>query len=127
MRLERNEHCRSRRGTKLLQRGGESLTSLRRAAKKDANEPEVIKALKAAGVQVEQLGFPVDLLVWARLFCPHCKAEITEGKVLPVEVKAADGRLTAAQTEFIARWPGPVPVVRGPQEALQAVLGEAMS
>jgi hypothetical protein len=99
---------------------------VRRAAKRDANEPDVVKALKDAGVQVELMDEPVDLLTWSKLFCPHCKAEIEGGKVLPVEVKVTDGRMTQQQIDFIARWPGPVPVVRGPQEALQAVLGEAM-
>ena len=96
---------------------------MRRAAKRDANEADVVKALKDAGVQVEVIGFPVDLLTWARMFCPHCKAEIEGGKVLPVEVKTMDGRLTKAQIEFIARWPGAVPVVHGPVEALKAVIG----
>jgi len=97
--------------------------TLRRAAKRDVNEAEIVKALKDAGVQVEVIGFPVDLLTWARMFCPHCKAEIEGGRVLPIEVKAEDGRLTKAQIEFMARWPGPVPVVRGPVEAVNAAIG----
>jgi hypothetical protein len=99
----------------------------RHAAKIDANQPTIIEALKRAGIQVEVIGLPVDLLTWSRLFCPHCKEEIEGGKVLPVEVKAEDGgRMTKVQVDFIARWPGPVPVVKNEREALTAVLGEAM-
>ena len=44
-----------------------------------------------------------------------------------IEVKEADGRLTKAQQEFIETWPGRVHVVRGPLEAVAAVIGaEAM-
>ena len=99
---------------------------MRHASKIDANQPDVIKGLKDCGVQVEVIGQPVDLLTWSRLFCPHCKEEIEGGKVVPMEVKGDDGRLTKQQIDFIARWPGPVPIVRGPQEAVAAVLGEAV-
>ena len=96
---------------------------MRHAAKIDANQPEVIKALKDCGVQVEVIGQPVDLLIWSRLFCPHCKEEIEGGKVLPMEVKGEDGRQTKQQVEFIARWPGPVPIVRSGKEAVEAAIG----
>lgn len=89
--------------------------TLRRAAKVDANQAEVVEALRKCGIQVEIIGFPVDLL------CADQK-----GVMHLVEIKTEDGRLTRQQVEFIARWPSPVHIVRGPQEALRAVLGEAM-
>lgn len=87
--------------------------TLRRAAKVDANQAEVVEALRRCGVAVEIIGFPVDLLC-----CDQ------RGKLSLVEIKTDEGRLTKQQVEFIARWPGQVHVVRGPQEAVKAVVGE---
>lgn len=97
---------------------------MRHDKRTDANQPEIIKALKDCGVQVEVIGLPVDLLTWSRLFCPHCKEEIKEGRVLPVEVKTEGGTFTKVQVEFMAKWPGPVPVVRSPEEAVKAIIGD---
>lgn len=98
---------------------------MRRAAKRDANEPEIVKALKAVGVQVEILNKPLDLLLWHRATCPHCSGVLPDGAVVPMEVKNPDGgRLTKDQVEFIARWPGKVHIVETIDEALKAVLGE---
>jgi hypothetical protein len=88
---------------------------MRHALKIDENQPEIIKALKAAGVQVEVIGKPVDLLLCCR------------GITSLMEIKAADGRFTKDQVEFMARWPGVVHVARTPEEAVQLVVGkEAM-
>lgn len=84
---------------------------LRHALKIDENQPEIIKALKAAGVQVEVIGKPVDLLLCCR------------GETSLMEIKAADGRFTKDQVEFMARWPGKVFVARTPEEAVSQVLG----
>lgn len=85
-----------------------------RAKKVDANQAEIVKALKFAGVQVEVIGKPVDLMVCCR------------GETSLVEVKNPDGKdqLTKDQVEFIGRWPGKVHIVRSAAEALRAVLGE---
>lgn len=87
---------------------------MRRAAKVDANQAEIIKALKFAGVQVEVIGLPMDLLICHR------------GETALLEVKNADGRdrLTKAQVEFIQRWPGKIHIARSPEEAVRLVLGE---
>lgn len=87
---------------------------MRRAAKVDANQSAIVDALRRIGAQVEVLGKPLDLLVDHR------------GKTSLIEVKNSDGKdqLTVAQVEFIARWTGPVYVVRSPEEAVRAVLGE---
>lgn len=87
---------------------------MRRAAKVDANQSMVMKALRAIGAAVEVIGEPVDLLVFFR------------GEVSLMEVKNKEGRnqLTKQQVAFIARWPGRVHIIRSPQEAVAAVVGE---
>jgi len=84
---------------------------MRRAAKVDANQAEVVEALRRCGVSVEIIGLPLDLLVCHR------------GETALVEVKGEDGRLTKQQVEFIARWPGKVHIVRGPEQALKEIVG----
>jgi hypothetical protein len=87
-----------------------------RAARVDDNQTGIVDALRAVGVSVEIIGKPVDLLLCHR------------GETLLMEVKNPDGkdRLTKDQVEFIARWPGKVHIVHSIDEALRAVLGEAM-
>ena len=89
---------------------------MRHALKVDANQAEIVKALKACAISVEVIGKPVDLLI--------CHKEETS----LMEVKNPEGRdqLTKDQVEFIARWPGKIHIVRSVDEALRAVLGEAM-
>lgn len=87
---------------------------MRRAAKRDANEPEIVEALELAGwtvVKISDSGLP-DLLCLRR------------GVTRLVEVKAPDGHLTSAQEKTFKRIQGamvPVHVVRTPEEALYAV------
>lgn len=86
---------------------------MRRAARIDDNQPEIVDALRRAGVSVEIVGKPVDLLLWS-----------PKNGLMLMEVKNPDGgRLTKDQVEFIARWPGPVPVVETIEEAVQAAIG----
>jgi hypothetical protein len=100
---------------------------VRHALKIDENQPEIIKALKAACISVEVIGKPVDLLTWAPATCPHCHGVLPDGKTALMEIKGSDGRFTKDQVEFMARWPGVVHVARTPEEAVQLVLGkEAM-
>lgn len=88
---------------------------MRRAARTDATQAEIVKALRKVGANVYVVGLPLDLLVWHR------------GRYLLVEVKEPDGRLTQTQQEFIDSWPGEIAIVRGPLEAVAAVVGaEAM-
>lgn len=82
---------------------------MRRAAKRDENEPEIVRALERAGCLVERLDRPVDLLV-ARA-----------GRLYLLEVKSKRGSLTAEQEKFLARgWPSTRVVWDVPQ-ALAAV------
>lgn len=84
-----------------------------RAAKVDANQPEIVKALRAAGATVWHLhkegsGCP-DLLVglWNENFL--------------LEIKQANGKVNALQKEWHDNWRGSVFVVRTVDEALDAI------
>ena len=81
---------------------------MRNAARTDANEAEIIAALRAAGYVVHRIKFPVDLLVGV------------PGAWLPMEVKTAKGKLTQEQARFLATAPGPVAVVDSVESALRA-------
>lgn len=96
------------------------------AAKIDDNQPAIVKALKDVGVASESIGKPVDLLVWSKAFCPHCRGALPDGKTDIMEVKNPDGKnsYTKEQVEFIARWPGRILTARTPEEAVRLVLGE---
>lgn len=88
--------------------------ALRRAAKVDDNQSDIVKALRAIGVSVEHIKKPVDLLI--------CHLGVTS----LMEIKNPDGRdqLSKDQVEFIARWPGQIHIVRSVTEAIAAVLGK---
>lgn len=87
---------------------------MRAAAKRDATEPEIVKALELAGwtvVKVSDTGLP-DLVAMRR------------GVVRFLEVKSPGGKLTPAQQETFQRFAAAlvtVHVVRTPEEALMAV------
>jgi len=83
------------------------------AAKTDINQAEIVEALRAAGAVVEvtsRMGQGFADLVVGR-----------HGKVVFMEVKTADGKLTPAEREFMERWRGHYAIVRTPEEALRAV------
>lgn len=89
---------------------------MRRAARVDANQDQIVAALVAAGASVEVIGRPVDLLVGHR------------GQTLLVEVKNPDSRYGRRgandnQREFMDAWRGgPVALVDSAEAALR-VLG----
>ena len=85
---------------------------MRHAARTDATQAEVVKALRAVGCSVVYIKLPLDLLVCHR------------NETMLVEVKEPNGRLTLVQEHFLETWPGRVHIVRGPLEAVAAVLGE---
>lgn len=91
---------------------------MRTAAKRDAVEPEIMAALKAAGYSVAQVsddGLP-DLLVWRKPPSPHAHSAW-----LLLEVKGPGKTLTKAQERFFERTEGlPRFVVSTPQAALAA-------
>jgi len=87
---------------------------MRHAAKRDANEPEIVEALELSGWTV----IPVSDTGVMDLLC------IRRGVVKLLEVKGPKGKLTPAQEKTFARIHaagGTVHVVRTPAEALHAV------
>lgn len=87
---------------------------MRRAAKVDANQEAIVERLRECSVKVWVLGKPLDLLVCCR------------GVTSLVEVKNPDGKdeFTPDQVRFIEEWPGTIHIVRTPEEAVRAVLGD---
>jgi hypothetical protein len=84
-----------------------------RAAKVDANQALIVKALRAIGAAVYPLhrvghGCP-DLLVYGKR------------RTFLMEIKTRGETINKAQAEFIAKWPGEVHVVYTPEEAIKAV------
>lgn len=87
---------------------------MRRAARVDRNQPEILAALRKAGAQVVDLsrvggGVP-DLLCCSR-----------SGRMFFVEVKTEEGTLTDDQDEFLWLWRGPTHIVRNVTEALRVL------
>ena len=84
---------------------------MRRAARVDANQQAVVKALRDAGAYVWIIGLPVDLLVGYN------------NHTFLVEVK--DGprkRLTALQQDFFDNWSGSTLArIDGPEAALRMI------
>lgn len=84
---------------------------MRRAARVDANQAEIVKALRDAGAYVWIIGLPVDLLVGYN------------NHTFLVEVK--DGprkRLTALQEDFFKNWSGSTLArIDGPEAALRMI------
>jgi len=68
---------------------------MRYAARVDANQDQIVVALRAAGAYVWIIGLPVDLLVGYK------------GHTFLVEIKTdAKKRLTALQEDFFESWGG---------------------
>jgi hypothetical protein len=93
---------------------------MRRAAKIDANQPEIVEALEAHRCSVKSLaavgdGCP-DLLVWSPWTRSHELLEVKDGAKSPSRRK-----LTDDQVKFHAKWGGPIHVVTSVDEALRAV------
>ena len=84
---------------------------MRHAARVDANQDQVVTALRAAGAYVWIIGLPVDLLVGYK------------GRTILMEVKDGPKKpLTALQHAFFANWAGgTLARVDGPQAALNAL------
>jgi hypothetical protein len=92
---------------------------MRRAARTDATQAAIIEALKRAGVSVEVIGKPVDLLI-----CCRGVTALMECKSMRPTSEGGSNGLTKDQVEFIARWPGTVHIVRSPEQAVRAAVGE---
>ncbi len=84
-----------------------------RAAKVDANQPEIVDALRKVGVSVQSLAT-------IGKGCPDLIASNGE-KIWLIEVKGAKGKLTPDQVQWIHGWRGVVHIVRGVDDALELV------
>jgi hypothetical protein len=84
---------------------------MRYAARVDANQAQIVSALRAAGAYVWVIGLPVDLLVGYN------------NHTFLVEIK--DGptkRLTSLQQDFFAKWTGGTLCrIDGPEAALRMI------
>ena len=89
--------------------------SLRRFnARRDANEPEIIDALVAAGASVYRLDQPTDAVLGYR------------GKTLLIEIKMPGKDLNENQKRFFAQWKGQTPpILRTVEDAMRLI--EAMN
>jgi hypothetical protein len=85
--------------------------SMRYAARVDANQDQIVSALRAAGAYVWIIGLPVDLLVGYN------------NKTFLVEVKTdSKKKLTKLQTEFFEKWcGGTLCRIDGPEAALRMI------
>jgi len=84
---------------------------MRYAKRVDANQDQIVSALRAAGAYVWIIGLPVDLLVGYK------------GHTFLVEVKdGAKKRLTALQDEFFQSWTGgTLARIDSPEAALRMI------
>jgi Holliday junction resolvase len=86
----------------------------RRASRTDANQSEIVKALRKAGVSVAPTHAVGD--GFGDLVCGY------RGRSYLVEVKDRLGELTEDQAKFVLSWRGDYHVVRSVRDAL-AVFG----
>jgi hypothetical protein len=108
---------------------GNIVKKLFRPAKVDANQGEIVEALRAHGCEVLSLapmggGCP-DLLVWTPYALGSGLRLKTGGQYLLFEVKDGDKPpsardLTPSQKKFHAWWPGKIHIVNNVAEALRA-------
>lgn len=85
---------------------------MRRAARTDNNQHELVEALKKIGAKCFYIKEPVDLVVGFR------------GRSVLLEVKRPGKTMTKAQEEFVSTWPGECHVVYTIDEAINAVVGK---
>ena len=90
---------------------------MRRAARVDANQIAVVKALRQAGATVQHLhnvggGCP-DLVAGLR------------GRNILLEVKMPGKGLNELETDWFCGWAGQAHVVRSPEEAVRVVMLQA--
>lgn len=84
---------------------------MRYAKRVDANQDQIVSALRAAGAYVWIIGLPVDLLVGykGRTFLVECKTDSKK-------------RLTALQADFFESWAGgTLARIDGPEAALRMI------
>ncbi len=88
---------------------------MRNAARTDACQPSIIKALRAIGCKVYYSKLPLDLIVSGG---PLGKRNLL------LECKMPGEGLNVAQQLFWDGWPGEKAIAHHEQEAIEAVLGK---
>lgn len=88
---------------------------MRTAARTDANQHELVEALRKIGAKVCYIKEPVDLVVGFR------------GRNVLLEVKRPGKTMTNGQKSFVDTWPGEVHVVYSVDEAISAVVGKVVA
>lgn len=78
-------------------------------ARTDANQPQIIDALEAAGCDVCIIKWPVDLLASG--------GQLGRQNLL-VECKVPGETLNSKQAKFFARWPGEKIMVQTPEQVI---------
>lgn len=86
---------------------------MRRAARVDANQAEIVEALRQAGASVQ-------LLHMVGQGCPDLAVGF-RGANFMLEIKQDRGKLTAEEYVWLSEWRGQAKVVRSPEEALRAI------
>jgi Holliday junction resolvase len=86
---------------------------VRRAAKVDANQEQVVSALRAAGATVQSLAA-------IGKGCPDLLVAFRQAMYL-LEVKAGKGKANEMQQKWHIEWNAPVFVVYGAEDALKAI------
>ena len=90
---------------------------MRHAARVDANQADIVAALRAAGASVWIIGLPVDLLVGYR-----GQSMLIECKTLTGKRNPKPARHTQLQKSFMLEWKGgPVSTVTDIEGALTAL------
>lgn len=83
---------------------------MRRAARIDSNQRQIVSALRQIGASVYYIKEPVDLAVGFRK------------RTVLLEVKSDGGRLTKSQAEFFQTYSGEAYIVQDVGQALKAVM-----
>jgi hypothetical protein len=86
---------------------------MRRAAKVDANQDQIVSALRAAGASVQSLA-PIGR------GCPDLLVAFRRAMFL-LEVKDGKGKTNEIQKRWHIEWSADVHVVRSPDEALRVI------
>lgn len=86
---------------------------MRRAAKVDTNQTQIVSALEAAGATVQSLAA-------IGKGCPDILAAF-RGDMWLMEIKHGNGKTNDLQKKWHIEWNAPVHVVYGPEEALKVI------
>ena len=86
---------------------------MRRAAKVDANQAEIVQALRAVGASVQ-------LLHMVGGGCPDTLCGF-RGKNYALEIKDGKGTTTPAEREWLLAWRGQAYIVRSVDDALRVI------